>query len=77
MTVFEGNTVAAAIAAGLKQLHRTRDQVEVEVIAEAKKRISGARQTPRPSTANGGASLRSTCNDANFRYGDSATVSSY
>lgn len=76
MTVFEGNTVAAAIAAGLKQLHRTRDQVEVEVIAEAK-RISGARQTLRPSTANGGASLRSTCNDANFRYGDSATVSSY
>lgn len=75
MTVFEGNTVAAAIAAGLKQLHRTRDQVEVEVIAEA--RISGARQTLRPSTANGGASLRSTCNDANFRYGDSATVSSY
>ncbi|MCG5037105.1 Jag N-terminal domain-containing protein [Lactiplantibacillus plantarum] len=76
MTVFEGNTVAAAIAAGLKQLHRTRDQVEVEVIAEAKKDF-GARQTPRPSTANGGASLRSTCNDANFRYGDSATVSSY
>lgn len=42
MTVFEGNTVAAAIAAGLKQLHRTRDQVEVEVIAEAK-RISRTR----------------------------------
>ncbi|WHQ51540.1 Jag N-terminal domain-containing protein [Lactiplantibacillus plantarum] len=41
MTVFEGNTVAAAIAAGLKQLHRTRDQVEVEVIAEAKKGFLG------------------------------------
>lgn len=77
MTVFEGNTVAAAIAAGLKQLHRTRDQVEVEVIAEAKKGFLGlgkhsaqVRLTVVPASAK-------TCNDANFRYGDSATVSSY
>ncbi|MCT4450672.1 RNA-binding cell elongation regulator Jag/EloR [Lactiplantibacillus plantarum] len=46
MTVFEGNTVAAAIAAGLKQLHRTRDQVEVEVIAEAKKGFLGLGKHP-------------------------------
>ncbi|KZT82153.1 RNA-binding protein Jag [Lactiplantibacillus plantarum] len=46
MTVFEGNTVAAAIAAGLKQLHRTRDQVEVEVIAEAKKGFLGLGKQP-------------------------------
>ena len=46
MTVFEGNTVAAAIAAGLKQLHRTRDQVTVEVIAEAKKGFLGLGKQP-------------------------------
>ncbi|MDV0431979.1 RNA-binding cell elongation regulator Jag/EloR [Lactiplantibacillus sp. DA1] len=46
MTVFEGNTVAAAIAAGLKQLHRTRDQVEVEVIAKAKKGFLGLGKQP-------------------------------
>lgn len=46
MTVFEGNTVAAAIAAGLKQLHRTRNQVEVEVIAEAKKGFLGLGKQP-------------------------------
>jgi len=41
MTVFEGNTVAAATAAGLKQLKLTRDQVEVEVVAEPKKGFLG------------------------------------
>ena len=46
MTVFEGNTVAAAIATGLKQLHRTRDQVTVEVIAEAKKGFLGLGKQP-------------------------------
>ena len=46
MTVFEGNTVAAAIAVGLKQLHRTRDQVEVEVIAKAKKGFLGLGKQP-------------------------------
>lgn len=46
MTVFEGNTVAAAIAAGLKQLHRTRNQVTVEVIAEAKKGFLGLGKQP-------------------------------
>ena len=46
MTVFEGNTVAAAIAAGLKQLHRTRDQVEVKVIAKAKKGFLGLGKQP-------------------------------
>lgn len=41
MTVFEGNTVAAATAAGLKQLHLTREQVELEVLAEPKKGFLG------------------------------------
>lgn len=41
MTVFEGNTVAAATAAGLKQLHLNRDQVELEVLAEPKKGFLG------------------------------------
>jgi len=41
MTVFEGNTVAAATAAGLKQLQLNRDQVELEVLAEPKKGFLG------------------------------------
>lgn len=58
MTVFEGNTVAAATAAGLKQLNLTRDQVEVEVVAEPKKGFLGigkqaaqVRLTPKPQAA--------------------------
>ncbi|MFC6295123.1 RNA-binding cell elongation regulator Jag/EloR [Lactiplantibacillus daoliensis] len=41
MTVFEGNTVAAAMAAGLKQMQLNRDQVELEVLAEPKKGFLG------------------------------------
>jgi len=58
MTVFEGNTVAAATAAGLKQLNLTRAQVEVEVVAEPKKGFLGigkqaaqVRLTPKPQAA--------------------------
>ncbi|VDG20903.1 single-stranded DNA-binding protein [Lactobacillus sp.] [Lactiplantibacillus mudanjiangensis] len=41
MTVFEGHTVEAAIAAGLKQLQTTRDQVNTKVIANPKKGFLG------------------------------------
>ncbi|BDZ32358.1 RNA-binding cell elongation regulator Jag/EloR [Lactiplantibacillus sp. WILCCON 0030] len=58
MTVFEGNTVAAATAAGLKQMHLTRDQVELEVVAEPKKGFLGlgkqaaqVRLTAKPQSA--------------------------
>ena len=58
MTVFEGNTVAAATAAGLKQLKLTRDQVDVEVVAKPKKGFLGigkqaaqVRLTPKPQAA--------------------------
>ncbi|RRK10524.1 KH domain-containing protein [Lactiplantibacillus garii] len=46
MTVFEGNTVEAAIAAGLKQMQRTRDQVTIEVVAEPKKGFLGLGKQP-------------------------------
>ncbi|WP_047998616.1 RNA-binding cell elongation regulator Jag/EloR [Lactiplantibacillus herbarum] len=41
MTVFKGDTVEAAIAAGLQQMSLTREQVEIEVVAEAKKGFLG------------------------------------
>lgn len=41
MTVFKGDTVEAAIAAGLQQMNLTREQVEIEVVAEAKKGFLG------------------------------------
>jgi len=41
MTVFKGDTVEAAIADGLQQMHLTREQVEIEVVAEAKKGFLG------------------------------------
>ena len=46
MTVFEGNTVEAAITAGLKQMQRTRDQVTIEVVAEPKKGFLGLGKQP-------------------------------
>ncbi|MFC6181395.1 RNA-binding cell elongation regulator Jag/EloR [Lactiplantibacillus daowaiensis] len=46
MAVFEGNTVEAAIAAGLKQLHTTRDQVEIEVVEAPKKGFLGLGKRP-------------------------------
>ncbi|AVK61509.1 single-stranded DNA-binding protein [Lactobacillus sp. CBA3605] len=41
MTVFEGNTVEDAVAAGLKQLARTRDQVTIELVTAPKKGFLG------------------------------------
>jgi len=41
MTVFKGDTVEAAIAAGLQQMNLTREQVEIEVVATAKKGFLG------------------------------------
>ena len=41
MTVFEGHTIEAAVTAGLKQMHLTRDQVNIDVIAEPKKGFLG------------------------------------
>lgn len=46
MTVFEGNTVDAAIAAGLKAMRTTRDQVTVTVVAEPKKGFLGIGKRP-------------------------------
>lgn len=46
MTVFEGNTVEAAIAAGLKQMHLTRDDVTIEVVTEPKKGFLGLGKQP-------------------------------
>lgn len=46
MTVFEGNTVDAAIAAGLKQMQRTREQVTVKVVAEPKRGFLGIGKQP-------------------------------
>jgi len=41
MAVFEGNTVAEAIATGLKQMQTTRDHVKVDVLATPKKGFLG------------------------------------
>lgn len=46
MTVFEGNTVDAAITAGLEEMHRTRDQVTIVVLQEAKKGFLGLGKQP-------------------------------
>ncbi|CAM3113036.1 RNA-binding cell elongation regulator Jag/EloR [Lactiplantibacillus plajomi] len=46
MTVFEGNTVEAAIAAGLKAMQVTRDQVTIDVVAEPKKGFLGLGKKP-------------------------------
>ncbi|ETY72864.1 RNA-binding cell elongation regulator Jag/EloR [Lactiplantibacillus fabifermentans] len=46
MTVFEGHTIEAAVTAGLKQMHLTRDQVNIDVIAEPKKGFLGMGKQP-------------------------------
>lgn len=46
MTVFEGNTVEAAIAAGLKAMQVTRDQVTIDVVTEPKKGFLGFGKKP-------------------------------